>query len=575
VVTAEALAHILVVLLYVPVCVIVYWRLIPRLSSSAKKLATIMLVTQALVIALGLVSQPLFPPTQNFWSLENEKTLPAYFATTQLALVSAVALLTAWLARRLPAWRRLFLMALGLIFLSLAREESVETRHSVFGEAWVLFYAALGLAIAAATAVAAAKSSRHVRVWHICLLAGLAVAGTGALLIEQFRFPEICATLGFMPEAGPCQFYALEESLELLGIWLTLVAMLGFLSHEVPAAPLRVRLFLNLYPALAFVVLLLVLPSTHHRVEDIRNQFSKILFSLPFRIEYQFLAQDASVGFESDVTIEAYRIYASEGAVILEFFAKTDSWNHYTGLGYSMHLVDQVSGSSVAGLDAAASRALSLRSHSIGESHLLFKQRMKTVVPQEAAANRALWIVLTLWREREGEYVRQRIVSSSHNLLSNTQVVLGELTLPAESSASATAPLATFEDAITLGLVDLPERARSAETLAISFNWRAEKDGVEDYAQFLHFVHEETGAQWGYDQQPLGARLPTRLWYSGLSDAEVWDVPLPSDLAPGRYEVFTGLYRQTDLQRLPARDVEGNPFTDARIPLGSVTIGRI
>ena len=572
--TADALSLIALVLLYVAVCPIVYWRLIPRLSSSAKKLATIMLVTQALIITLALASQPLFPPTQNFWSLETERTLPAYFAAAQLALVSAVALLTAWLARRQSAWRRLYLMALCLVFLGMAQEESVELRYILFGEAWELYYGAFVVAIVLATAAAAAKSARHIRLWHICLMVGLALAAAGALLIEQFRFTEICAALGFMSETGVCQLYALEESLELLGIWLTLVAMLGFLSQEAPAPPPRVRWFLYLFPALAVVALILVLPPRFHRFNDIRHEFNKILFSLPIRVEYQFLTQDASVIYESGMSIEAYRIYTSGDAVILEFFARTDSWNHYTGLGYSLHLVDQVSGSSVVGLGAAASRAHSLRIYGAGQSSLIFKQRMSLAVPREAAANRAHWVVLTLWRDEEGGIARQRIASSSHRLLSDTQVVLAEHAIAVQPVAAPLSQLAVFDELFTLGVVKLPERARSGESLAIAFNWRAENKVTKDYVQFLHFGNEETGEWLVFDQQPLGERLPTRLWYKGLADTETWEIPLPADLAPGRYSVFTGLYRASDMERLRVNDAEGNPVVDNRMPLGSLTIER-
>ena len=119
----------------------------------------------------------------------------------------------------------------------------------------------------------------------------------------------------------------------------------------------------------------------------------------------------------------------------------------------------------------------------------------------------------------------------------------------------------------------MPEHARPGETLTIPFRWRSDADGSEDYVQFLHFVHQESGALWNHDQQPLGPRLPTRLWYRGLADTETWQVPLPADLAPGRYSVFTGLYSPSDRQRVPTTDADGTPFVDARIPLGVLTIG--
>ena len=51
-------------------------------------------------------------------------------------------------------------------------------------------------------------------------------------------------------------------------------------------------------------------------------------------------------------------------------------------------------------------------------------------IPPQAAPNRALYAVLKVWREKDGEYVHQRIIDSDHPLLDDTQVVLGELRSP-------------------------------------------------------------------------------------------------------------------------------------------------
>ena len=87
-------------------------------------------------------------------------------------------------------------------------------------------------------------------------------------------------------------------------------------------------------------------------------------------------------------------------------------------------------------------------------------------------------------------------------------------------------------------------------------------------------MREESGEWWGYDQPPLGGRLPTRLWYSGLAESETWAVPAPEDLASGRYAVYTGLYRRRDLRRIPARDAAGHAWRDARVLLGHLRLER-
>ena len=65
-------------------------------------------------------------------------------------------------------------------------------------------------------------------------------------------------------------------------------------------------------------------------------------------------------------------------------------------------------------------------------------------------------------------------------------------------------------------------------------------------------------------------------WYSGLADSETWQVPLPADLAPGRYSVFTGLYRARDQERIPASDAKGSAFATPAChwaPVGSAMKG--
>ena len=150
--------------------------------------------------------------------------------------------------------------------------------------------------------------------------------------------------------------------------------------------------------------------------------------------------------------------------------------------------------------------------------------------------------------------------------------MLGELVLPAVESGWSPVPLAAFENGFALESVDLPNQAQRGETLDITFAWRSNAAGLDNYSQFLHFIHAESGQWWGYDQSPLGMRLPTRLWYTGLADSETWQVPLPADLAPGRYMVFTGLYRASDLERVPARAAEGTPWLDNRVVLGSLIL---
>ena len=575
VVSAHEKVRIFVALLYVLICLIVYRRLFPRLSTTSQLLASLFLAAQIIVLVVWLGYGLTSESQGRRWHLDKEANIPASVSSIQLALVGAVAVITAWVARGWQARHRLHMAALGLVFLFFAWDEFFPV-HEQIGN-WEILYAVLGAVVVATTVLVAASSPRRSRIWYICLLAGLTVGATGGIAVEQLRYTQICESLGFfVPNDRQCLLYNIEESLEFLGAWLTLVALLGHLSDAVSGSQSRrVMLVLYIFPAIVFCLHIRVAPlrwELEAALREVNREFSRFQseFSrLAMLIEYQILFQPASIQYKSRVELQAYRIDSAEGVFAIELLASTPNWHSYSGLGYSLHLVDQDTAESVAQTDSSASRRRSWR---ITEKSYMYKQRFEVHVPQEMPTNRALWVVLTLWRKEGDVYVRQKIISSDSPLLSETQVILSEFVMQAEPVASSSIPIARFENGFTLDAVDLPERAQAGETMPILFAWRTDADGREDFVQFLHLGHEVSGAWWVHDQQPLGPRLPTRVWYSGLGDSETWEVPLPADLAPGRYTVFTGLYRAGDQARLPATDAEGTSFVDARVPLGVLTI---
>lgn len=543
-VSPQTLIRIFVVLLYGLLSLFAYRLILPRLAPTARRLAILVLLAQIIVIAVSLEFRAEWGLDAWLWDLNQDWNIPSVVASTQLALVAGVALLTAWLARAESAWLRLYFLAIGLAFLFMARDEYAAIHEALLG--WERYYAGLGGVIVIATLVVAHRSPRTARSWHFCLLAGLALSALGGIGIEQLR-PQlrgpICDNLGWLRLDGCLLTFQYEETLEFAGMWLALLAMLGHFSDAASGAGSRARRLLYLMPVLWLLWL----------IND------------PF-IHRQFLVRPDSIVFESDVELLDFRIDRRDQALIVELYASAGRGDH-AALGYSIHLVDQVQGGSVVGRDAH----WCCQQGSIGDT-LSFHQRIAIDYPAEAPANRALWIVLTIWREFAGEYERLPVLAGDRYLLDETQVVLGELAIPAASVSSSSSPLAVFDNGFMLSAAEMPERALLGETLPVSFSWRSDQAGREDLAQFLHFVREEGGEWWGYDQPPLGQRLPTRLWYSGLADSETWLAPLPADLAPGPYAVFTGLYRARDLQRIAASDAAGQPWRDARVLLGTVSL---
>ena len=320
IVSADTLIRIFVILLYVPVGWISYRLLIPRLSPSGKRMAIFMLVAQVLVIVVSLG----IPSSSNFetwlWDLKWEWNIPSTFASTQLALVAGVALATAWLAKARPAGQRLYLVGTGLIFLFLAVDEYFTIHEYILN--WERHYSALGAVLVIATTFVAARSPRRTWIWHICLLTGLAMSATGGILLEVL--PSIRCNFGLLRLDKCLHSFHWEEFLEFLGIWLALVAVLGHFSQAMPTPKPRARRVLYALPAL-WVLLLL-------------------LNSLVPRLELRLLARPAAVEFESGVNLQGYRMDSRARSSFVRLFASATQ-RDYFGLGYSIHLIDQVSGS--------------------------------------------------------------------------------------------------------------------------------------------------------------------------------------------------------------------------------------
>ena len=544
----EALFSLFALLLYLPVCLAVFRWLFPRLSAFSRRLAGAMLLAQALLIVISLWLRPSMGIEEWLWDLDLEWNIPSALASAQLALAAGLTLAAGARARAQSRWRRAYLLGISLVFLLLALEEFYSWKSSI--PDWRNRYLLLGAATAGATLLLAARSSWRARLWLFCLLTGLALLALGGIVFD--RLPAFCLRLEFLQLRGCMGMTKVpDELLEALGSWLALVAALGLFSDAAPAASRHWQRALLALAALWFC--------WHAH------------FALLPTLEFWLTVPRASAQFEDGIELIGYRMFGDAAALSGElYFAALPA--EYAGLGYSITLLDQASQAPLASLDADAERRSGIWPQRKG-GRQVYREAFALHQPQPPAPNRALWLLLTVWRREGAEFLSRPLISSERPLLDETSLILQELLLPAASAPAATStPLARFDNGFMLQMPPLPASAQAGRDLALEFSWGSAAAGEEDHAQFLHFGHEASGAWWVFDAPPLGARLPTRLWYSGLSESETWQVPLPAELAPGRYQVFTGLYRMRDKERVPAADAQGQPFLDARIPLGSLII---
>ena len=187
-----------------------------------------MLISQVLAISVAAVLIDDSGSVPWLWHLDKEFNIPSTLASAQLALVSLIAILTAWNLAVKPrdAWQQVYFVGISILFFHFARDEFFQFRDPLTG--WEISYAQLGMVVALATVILSLRLPRQQRMWSVCILAGLALGALGAFFIENLRHADICTALGFM--AVKCQIYFLEEALEFLGMWLMLLGVLGFFS---------------------------------------------------------------------------------------------------------------------------------------------------------------------------------------------------------------------------------------------------------------------------------------------------------------------------------------------------------
>jgi hypothetical protein len=109
-------------------------------------------------------------------------------------------------------------------------------------------------------------------------------------------------------------------------------------------------------------------------------------------------------------------------------------------------------------------------------------------------------------------------------------------------------------------------------TLTVTVQWDALGPPATEYTAFFQ-VRTESGAPVaGFDQAPAGTRFPTPHWQAGDRIVQSVAIPLPAELAPGRYAVWVGLYETASqgALRLPITATAGQSTGDGEMLLGIV-----
>ena len=528
----------------------------------------IILLVINIIIILRHTGANLFPA--DLWYLDRERTIPSILSTIQLILLGILCLATGITSGKISRAERLYwlVLCLGIILVALIEYDILPRRF--FNLSDQEMYMPPGLFVLAATLTLILRNSDGKRRLSLSLLlAGLGVWALGALLIDNIRINNSDNVIVF-----------LEETLETLGTLVALAGVAGYAAALAPSA--RTGRIVIVTGMLLFTLMSGNLIDTRYRYgEQGGKDVASVTAIEKLVYPYRTLAEEWLFARRILVTIDDHALtltgwhfdfpQAGESATMHLWLHAGGPLEH--GFGFALQLLDQESGAVLAAANKMSWNGRNTEKWQPGRQFTR-SQAVKLTLPADPPVNRALWLTLSFWEYEGNVAIRPLPVDSSdYPLLGETHVILDELVFPETvASASLAEAPGRFANGFVLQAASFPGQAQAGETLAVTFRWGSESAGSEDWTQFLHLVHEESGSLWNFDQPPLGLRLPTRLWYAGLQASEAWRFTLPADLQPGQYSIYSGLYRLSDMQRLSVTLADGTQPADARIPLGTILI---
>ncbi|MBI1879763.1 MAG: hypothetical protein HYR94_16330, partial [Chloroflexi bacterium] len=113
------------------------------------------------------------------------------------------------------------------------------------------------------------------------------------------------------------------------------------------------------------------------------------------------------------------------------------------------------------------------------------------------------------------------------------------------------------------------EGASPGDRVPLTLTWQAQTRLDTDYAIFVQLRDAANTTLASADHQPYQGLIPTSTWPAGSVIQEVTWLQLPPDIPPGSYNIYAGLYRPDNLERLP---LQGDTSGENALILGPLVV---
>ncbi len=142
------------------------------------------------------------------------------------------------------------------------------------------------------------------------------------------------------------------------------------------------------------------------------------------------------------------------------------------------------------------------------------------------------------------------------------------------TAADMTPVGAIFGDVIRLAGFAAPQTVHAGEEFTVTLLFQGVGIPATDYTGFVHLIDGEGRLAASFDRAPAGDRYPTHVWRADDHILSEFPLSAPPDLAPGDYQLWSGLYESESKGgvRLPITDGNGRETGDGQVLLGSIRV---
>ncbi len=122
---------------------------------------------------------------------------------------------------------------------------------------------------------------------------------------------------------------------------------------------------------------------------------------------------------------------------------------------------------------------------------------------------------------------------------------------------------ANFNNYLALAGYDLPTlNLKPNDNLKLTLHWHAREKMNKPYTVFVHLLDANGKVVAQKDAQPANGARPTTGWVAGEYITDAYDLALPANSAPGKYQIEIGWYDAQNFSRLQILDANGVPASD-------------